>query len=226
MMAVEFMAPTLSWINGAEAVLLPATAAFAVLLLVSQLNASPTAWPNWEATGGNRRQPQQAAYAAYAAYAASKAPNKQCCFQSIQSCSPTQYVDRSWDLLFASEKKTQHNNDRFASSPDEDPNLTSCGKYRIAAMEIGAVTKTFTAELPNATPVVAPSLSTPLEFAVRLTTDWAWYLVICCRLSFGFALLIVSLVPRLLQQQNWGSCKAHRGLPLSSRWYQTGRLAR
>ena len=43
MMAVEFMAPTLSWINGAEAVLLPATAAFAVLLLVSQLNASPTA---------------------------------------------------------------------------------------------------------------------------------------------------------------------------------------
>ena len=46
-MAVEFVRlPTLSWINGAEAVLLPATAAFAVLLLVSQLKASDPTGPD------------------------------------------------------------------------------------------------------------------------------------------------------------------------------------
>lgn len=98
-MAVESMRlPTLSWINGAEAVLLPATAAFAVLLVVSQLKASDPTGPD----GLIRGDPTARTWAKNLGatcrnkvnHGESKAPNKQCCFQSIQSCSLTQYIDR------------------------------------------------------------------------------------------------------------------------------------
>ena len=104
-------------------------------------------------------------------------PNKQCYFQYNQKYNPRQHTDR-WQLpqfaldIMCHLERVAYGHVERTNKDQHHLQHPRNGKYRTAAIEIGAVTKSFTLELPKAKLVAVPSWSTPRTKLIKIHVMW------------------------------------------------------